>query len=98
MVLVLKDGKYVDITEIDVNIQEEINKLNAWKNALINDLREIEEYNSKIAEINLLNIPNEFKEDLKRNVLLYSGSGITQAVIDEQQERVNILLQNGTNS
>ena len=80
-----KDGKIYEVIEREIDIDQEEYKLQAWKDALISDQREIDEYNQKIAEIDLLNIDKTYKDKLKLQVILNSPSGITQKMVDEQQ-------------
>lgn len=83
------------VSQVPVNIEAENYKLEAWKAAIANDARELAEYQAKIADIDALPIADEYKEILKQKVVLSSPSGITQAMVDEQQARVDAI--NGSN-
>ena len=88
-----KDGKIYKqtIIEDEVDIVQEEYKLQAWKDALVNDSRELAEYQAKIADIDALSIPDDMKATLKSSVMLYSPSSITQKMVDDQQAKVDAL-------
>lgn len=86
-----KDGKIYEVIEREIDIDQEEYKLQSWKDALINDAREIEEYNSKIQEINSLPLEDKYKDLLKLQVTISSPSGISQKMIDDQQKIVDNL-------
>ena len=88
-----KDGKIYKqtIIEDEVDIVQEEYKLQAWKDALVTDARELAEYKAKILDIEALSVPDDMKETLKKSVMLYSPSGITQSMVSEQQKKVDIL-------
>ena len=88
-----KDGKIYKqtIIEDEVDIVQEEYKLQAWKDALVTDARELAEYKAKILDIEALSVPEDMKETLKKSVMLYSPSGITQSMVSEQQKKVDIL-------
>ena len=84
-----KNGKFVQVTEEVIDVAQEEYKLQAWKDAIANDEREFSEWQAKHDEIESFDIPEEYKEILRNNVILHSGSGITQKMVDEQQARVD---------
>lgn len=88
-----KDGKIYKqtIIEEEVDIAQEEYKLQAWKDALVTDAREIAEYKAKILDIEALSVPEDMKETLKKSVWLFSPSSINQSMVDEQQKKVDIL-------
>lgn len=93
MAYIKRNGKVYEqtINEVEVDVNAEAYKLQAWKDAISSDAREFQEYQDKIAEIDALNIPVEFKDKLKQSVTFYSGSGITQARVDEQESKVTAI-------
>lgn len=88
-----KDGKIYKqtIIEEEVDIVQEQYKLQAWKDALVTDARELAEYKAKILDIEALSVPEDMKETLKKSVVLFSPSSINQSMVDEQQKKVDIL-------
>lgn len=86
-----KDGKIYEVIEREVDIAQEEYKLQAWKDAMANDAREIAEYEAKLAEIDALPLDEKYKEVLKMQVTLSSPSGIRQEMIDAQQAIVDNL-------
>ena len=91
MTYIKRDGKIYKQYEEEVDVAQEEYKLQAWKDALVNDAREFEEYQAKIAEIEGVKISSVAKDSLKENVLFHSGSGITQEMVDAQQAKVDEL-------
>ena len=91
MAYVYRDGKVYEqiISEVEVDINAEAYKLQAWKDAIANDDRERQEYDAKIAEIDALDISDEYKSKLKQGVILYSGSGIKQEMVDEVEAKLS---------
>lgn len=90
MTYITRDGKVYKqtISEVEVDIEAERYTLEAWKGALESDARELQEYQEKIAEIDMLVIPQEFKDKLKSGVFL-SGSCISKEMVDEQEAKVS---------
>jgi len=84
------DGKVYKqtIIEEEIDIIQEQYKLQAWKDALANDEREKQEYLAKLAEVDSLDVKEEYKDKLKENIIYYSGSGITQEMVDEQEKKL----------
>ena len=91
MEILSKNGKFVQVTEQEIDIVQEEYKLQAWKDARTNDAREYNEWQTKRNEIESFDIPEEYKEILRQNTILHSGSGITQKMVDEQQAKVDSL-------
>lgn len=91
--LIERNGKLYKqiIVEQEIDLAQEEYKLQAWKDALANDAREIAEYEAKLAEIDLLPLDDKYKEMLKMQVTLNSPSGIRQEMIDAQQAIVDNL-------
>lgn len=86
-----KDGKIYEVIEREIDIVQEEYKLQAWKDAMANDAREIAEYQAKLAEIDALPLDEKYKEVLKMQVTLSSPSGIRQEMVDAQQAIVDNL-------
>lgn len=93
MAYIYRNGKVYEqiISEIEVDVAAEEYKLQAWKDALLSDARELQEYQDKIAEIDGLDISVEFKNKLRESVPLYSGSGIKQEMIDEHEAKISAI-------
>ena len=91
MEIISKEGKFVQVIEQEIDVAQEEYKLQAWKDARTNDAREYNEWLTKNNEIESFDIPEEYKNILKQNNVLYSSSGITQDMIDEQQAKVDSL-------
>lgn len=89
MEIISKKGKFVQVIEQEIDVAQEEYKLQAWKDAIVNDAREYNEWQTKRNEIETFNIPEEYKEILRQNTVLHSGSGITQSMVDEQQTKVD---------
>lgn len=87
---IIKDGMIYEqqVVETPIDPAGEEYKLQAWKDALVNDARELAEYQAKIAEIDGLAVADEHKEKLKQSVIFYSPSGIKQAMVDDQEAKV----------
>jgi len=94
MAYIYRDGKVYEqtISEVEVDVNAEAYKLQAWKDALANDARELQEYQAKIAEIEALKLDDAYKNKLKEQVSIYSPSGIKQQMIDEQEMIVNEIV------
>lgn len=91
--IIERDGKFYKQTIIEEEIdpvQEEY-KLQAWKDALVNDASERAEYESKLAAIEGLKISDEYKRTLKESLSISSPSGIHQTLVDEQETKVQEL-------
>lgn len=86
-----KDGKIYEVIEREIDIVQEEYKLQAWKDAMANDAREIAEYQAKLADIDALPLDEKYKEALKMQVTLSSPSGIRQEMVDAQQAIVDNL-------
>lgn len=91
MEIISKKGKFVQVIEQEIDVAHEELKLQAWKDARTNDAREYNEWQTKRNEIESFDIPEEYKDILRNNVILHSGSGITQDMVDEQQAKVDSL-------
>lgn len=91
MAYIYRNGKVYEqtISEVEVDVNAEAYKLQAWKDALANDARELQEYQTKIAEIDNLKIDEAYKTKLKEAVPLYSGSGIKQTMVDEHEAKLS---------
>lgn len=91
MAYIYRNGKVYEqtISEVEVDVNAETYKLQAWKDALVNDARELQEYQTKIAEIDALEIDEAYKAKLKEAVPLYSGSGIKQTMVDEHEAKLS---------
>lgn len=89
MTYILRDGKVYKQYEEEVDVAQEKYKLQAWKDALQNDTREKQEYLDKVSEIESVKISKTAKESLLQNVIIHSGSGITQEMVDAQQAKVD---------
>lgn len=94
MAYIYRDGKVYEqtVSEVEVDVNAEAYKLQAWKDALANDARELQEYQAKIAEIDALKLDDAYKNKLKEQVTIYSPSGIKQQMIDEQEAIVNEIV------
>lgn len=87
MTYIKRDGKIYEqiISEREVDLVEEEYKLQAWKDAIASDERELQEYQAKIAEIDALDVKDEFKNKLKEGVQFFSESGIKPEMVTEQE-------------
>lgn len=90
--IIQRDGKLYEVIEREISQSEEEYKLQAWKAAVENDARELQEYQAKIAEIDALKLDDTYKNKLKEQVTIYSPSGIKQQMIDEQEAIVNEIV------
>lgn len=89
MTYIIKDGKVYKQYEEEVDLAKEEYTLQAWKDALVSDARELSEYEQKIAEIEAVQVSKETKDSLKQNINFTSGSGISQELVDIQQAKVD---------
>lgn len=87
---ITRDGKVYKqtIIEEEIDIAQEEYKLQAWKDALANDEREKQEYLAKLAEVDSLDIPDDYKKNMKESIIYYSGSSIKQEMVDEQEAKL----------
>lgn len=94
MTYIQRDGKIYEqiISEREVNLEEEQYKLDAWKAALENDAREFQEYQAKLAEIEVSNLNTELKEKLRNAITVSSPSGIKQEMVDEQESKLSSIV------
>jgi len=90
MAYILRDGKVYEqtISEVEVDINAEQYKLQVFKDAIVSDARELQEYQDKVAEIDALKIDDSYKDKLKQSIQFYSGSGIKQAMVDEVEAKI----------
>lgn len=90
MAYIKRDGKVYEqiISEVEVDLQAEEYKLQAWKDALVSDAREEAERQAKFAEIDAVDLDEELKETLKAQ-LVQSGTGIKQEMVDAQEAKLS---------
>lgn len=88
--IIERDGKIYEqiISEREINVTKETYKLQALKDALVNDAREFAEYSAKITEIDNSNLEADLKEALKKSIVFYSPSGIKQEMVEEQEVKI----------
>jgi hypothetical protein len=91
MAYIYRDGKVYEqtIIEEEVFLADKERKLQSFREAIANDERELAEYQAKIAEIDTLDISDEYKEKLKGSIQFYSGSGIRPIQITQLESEVN---------
>ena len=85
MGIIQRDGKFYKVTtyEEEIDPAYEAQKLQGWKDAIAKDQQDVAEYKAKLAEIDALDLSDEYKEKLKLAVPFYSGSGIKPEQIAE---------------
>lgn len=90
MTYITRDGKVYKqtIIEEEVDVAQEEYKLSAWRSALENDARELQEYHAKIAEIDALKISDDFKTKLKQSVSPATNSGIRPEMVIDHEEKM----------
>ena len=89
--IIERNGKFYKqtIVEEEIDIESEEKKLQAWKDAIDIDNAEIQATLEKRQEIESLDISDDYKQKLLDNVTFFSGSGITQERLNEQQKIVD---------
>lgn len=92
MAYILRDGKVYEqtISEYEVDIKSEEQKLQAFKDAILVDAREEKERQDAFIEIDKVALDKDLKDRMKSQ-LTYSGSGITQKMVDEQQLKLDAI-------